>query len=237
MTSLSIHEIIAMLEAHLKTLNSIAATQQHQPALSTQLQAFALWQTHQHLEEMQDLAAMLKPQHAHWSQTRIATEATFVRLDTAFKAFVQHLEPVVAHSKQLQLEARVTTGFLGQDSSWQDPKTGQYNHPIDHLPLFAELVQGHLEDANGLLATLRDTPLRPSIFDQGTLDRIDQNYDIEAAETIKSYAWQIKKWQKLKLTDVQKQHLNTLLEQLAEYQQKVNEVRAFSHKVRRRFGA
>jgi hypothetical protein len=236
MTSLSIHEIIAMLEAHLRTLKSIADTQQHQPAPSTQLQAFDLWQTHQHLEDMQDLAAMLKPQHAHWSQTRFATEATFVHLDTAFKAFVQHLEPVVARSKQLQLEARATTGFLGLESRWQDPKTGQYNHPIDHVPLFAELVQGHLEDADRLLVTLRDTPLQISVFDQNTLDRIDRNYDLEAAESISNHRWQIKQWQKLKLTTEQKQYLNALLEQLAEYQQKVNEVRVFSHKVHRRFG-
>ena len=120
---------------------------------------------------------------------------------------------------QAQLEAERRTGWQGMDDPERhDPITKRYDHPVAHAALFAELLEGHVEDADTLDASLESARARPHVLDDATLDRVERQCTEMERETVTGYAWQFAQWERSALTPVARAGLERLLQLLSDYE-------------------
>ena len=91
-------------------------------------------------------------------------------------------------------------------------------HPVAHWALFAELLEGHVEDADTLSASFESARARPHVLDDATLDRVEHQYREMERETITGYAWQFARWERAVLTPAERTGLKRTRQLLSDYE-------------------
>ncbi len=105
-------------------------------------------------------------------------------------------------------------------------------HPIEMLPVIAELIDGYAQDASTLLPNLRDVHDRPHVFDDALVDRVEAVYG-ETTELLPVFEEQLRRWGETALTTPQRAEVARLSGQVTRLRPMVQEVLALTAEIRR----
>jgi hypothetical protein len=153
------------LEGEVIAVRSRTGALAAEPPPATQLETVMLAGEINDLEAMLEEVAELERQAKPWSGRTAAQRDAVARFSGAVKALRAALTDALESVRTRESEARARTGHQGMNEAWRDPLTGQLDHPVAHLPLFAELIAGQLEDARSLRASLEEGLARPHALD------------------------------------------------------------------------
>lgn len=200
-------------------LHALASEIDAQPTPRTQLEATALDGLSHELGTHRDRTAEFSAAQAHWAvldaPRYLRTLGDFTARLGAYATLVSTTERCLT---QARLEAERRTGWQGMDDpARHDPISKRYDHPLAHQALFAELLEGHVEDAMELHASLESARPRPHVLDDATLDRVENQYTVMERETVAGYAWQFAQWERISLTAAERTGLERLRGLMGEY--------------------
>lgn len=201
-------------------LHALAIEIDAQPVPRTQLEATALDGLSHELGTHRQRTAEFSAAQTQWavlaSPRHVRTLADFT---ARLGAYTTLLSTTERRLTQVRLEAERRTGWQGMDDPERhDPITGRYDHPVAHWALFAELLEGHIEDANTLCASLESALTGPHVLDDATLDRVEQQYAVMERETVTGYEWQFARWDRAVLTPAERAGLERLRQLLSDYE-------------------
>ena len=201
-------------------LHALAIEVDAQPAPRTQLEATALDGLSHELETHRERTAEFSAAQEHWAGLDAPRYLhTLGDFTARLGAYTTLLSTTERRLTQAQLEAERRTGWQGMDDPERhDPTTGRYDHPVAHWALFAELLEGHVEDAQSLYASLESARARPHVLDDATLDRVEQQYAVMERETITGYEWQFAEWERAVLTPAERTGLERMRQLLRDYE-------------------
>ncbi len=212
--------LLSDLERADAELHALAIEIDAQPAPRSQLEATALDGLSHELGAHRERAPEFSAAQAHWvgldAPRYLRTIADFTARLGAYSTLLSTTERRLT---QAQLEAERRTGWQGMDDlERHDPISKRYDHPVAHWALFAELLEGHVEDADALHASLESARARPHVLDDATLDRVEQQYTVMERETIQGYEWQFARWKHAVLTPAERTGLERTRQLLSDYE-------------------
>ena len=201
-------------------LHALASEIDAQPAPRTQLEATALDGFAHELGTHRERTGVFTAARAHWA---VLDAPRYARTLDQFTARLQACTAMLGATErrltQNQLEAERLTGWQGMDDPERhDPITKRYDHPVAHWAMFAQLLEGHVEDAQSLYASLESARARPHALDDATLDRVEQQCPVMERETIAGYAWQFAQWERSALTPAERAGLERMRQLLSDYE-------------------
>jgi hypothetical protein len=218
----SLPSAIALIEQALSNLHRVQLDWQHAPLPSTQMQAAQQYQEIGLLEGARADWHVFDRQRQRWAGQRFkgqsltaSQEADLERFSSLVHAYRQALEASLNFARARQQQVKTATGFEGfDDSTRHDAISGFYDQPIAHLPLLAELIDAEFDDAQVMLEDLTLALDRPHVLDDSTLDRIEHQYGPVLKETVRGFAWQLERWNRITLSKAQRAEVSRLERQL-----------------------
>jgi hypothetical protein len=174
----------------------------------------------------------LERQGKLWGGRTVAQRDAITRFSGAVRALRAALTDALESVQKRESEARARTGYRGMNEAWRDPQTGQLDHPAAHLPLFAELIAGQLEDARSLRSSLEEGLARPHVLDDATLDRVLETYRDDGAGQADPHRWQLRRWAAQALTDEQRLEVMRLTALVDAYQGEARRVLELERRLR-----
>jgi hypothetical protein len=213
-----LNHLIDALEAELRAIHQCTQHLRTSPLPTTQLQTALIDGEISDLEHHLEEVAELDRQRRLWTARTPKQDAAITRFSAVLDAVREALNTALRTAHDRQRQARANTGYQGIQESWRDPHTGALNHPVAHLPLFAELLEGQLEDARSLRATLEEGLSKPNVLDDATLDRVLATYHDDGAEHAETHRWQLRQWRAQPLSDDQHLEITRLTTVLDAYQ-------------------
>jgi hypothetical protein len=161
-------------------------------------------------------------------------KADLERFSTLVNAYRQALEASLNFARARQHQVKTATGFEGFDNSTRhDALSGFYDQPIAHLPLLAELIDAEFNDAQVLLEDLTLALDRPHVLDDASLDRIEHQYGPVLEETVRGFAWQLERWNRIKRSKAQWTEVSRLERQLQVIADRAEDVLKLTQRLRR----
>ena len=90
--------------------------------------------------------------------------------------------------------------------------------PISFLPSIAEMIEGMLESAREVHASLQQARTKPHVMDDYTIERVHEVHGTQLHD-LWLYEEQLARWQKGSLTQMQRYEIGRLTDQLSELRQ------------------
>jgi hypothetical protein len=221
-----------MLERNIARVKKLYLSMKARATPSTQSGSAELLREFQELEKYQIQVVELEGQRDVWLAGSVDHMVELERFSKLLEHYKTSLNSCLELSLARQAEARAATGFEGFDEAWRLPTTKQLNHPITHLPLFTEMIQDQLEEARSLHSTLLEALPKPYILDDETLDRVNHNYGLLAADNLQMFGWQLERWLELSLTDQHRLDVQRLQGLLEQYRHQAAEILRLSQRLR-----
>ena len=106
-------------------------------------------------------------------------------------------------------------------------------HTIEMIEVIAGLIDGYTEDAASLLPDIRMAVVKPHVFDDETVNRIEAMY-LETAEMQPIFEEQLRRWCEGALTVNQRAEVSRLSRQLATLRPMVEEILTSLEQIRPR---
>jgi hypothetical protein len=103
--------------------------------------------------------------------------------------------------------------------------------PISQLPLVASLIDGGVEEAAAQREILTQARMQPHVFDDATLDRVDQVYR-EQQEWLAVCEAQLRRWRQDRLTPAEEREIDRLVEEIERLKPSLAEILALSAEIR-----
>lgn len=100
----------------------------------------------------------------------------------------------------------------------QDGEQAPNWQPITFLPSIAEMIDGMLESAKEVHASLEQARSQPHVMDDYTINRVREVHG-KQLEDLWLYEEQLSRWQKKSLSDTQRQEIERLTNQLTSLRQ------------------
>jgi hypothetical protein len=125
-------------------------------------------------------------------------------------------------------------GAMGSKKKRNRPPDDRHPNfqPITALPLIASLIDGHVQDAQELLASLERARAEPHLLDDATLDRL-----LTLHGKILNDAWifdeQLQRWQQERLSEPQRQEVERLQQQLVRHREGSQRLLDLAHELKK----
>jgi hypothetical protein len=251
----SLPSAVTLIEQALTNLHRVQLDWQHAPLPSTQVQAAQQYQEIALLEGVRADWHVFDRQRQRWADQCFAGQnsagrnnagqrfkgqslttsqkADLERFSSLVNAYRQALEASLNFARARQQQVKTATGFEGfDDSTRHDALSGFYDQPIAHLPLLAELIDDEFDDAQVLLEDLTLALDRPHVLDDSTLDRIEHQYGLVLEETVRGFAWQLERWNRIKCSKSQRAEVSRLERQLQVIADRAEDVLKLTQRLR-----
>jgi hypothetical protein len=228
-----LNHLIDALEGEIRAIQQRTQHLQASPLPTTQLQTALMDGEISDLEHHLEEVAELDRQRRLWTARTPKQDAAITRFNSVLDAPCDTHNAALRTAHDRQQHARANTGYQGMNEAWRDPSNDALNHPVAHLPLFAELINGHLEDAQAMRASLEQELSKPHALDDATLDRMLASYRDSAEENVSMQNWQLRQWKAQSLTDEQHLEVTRLQGVLEAYQREAGTILELEQRLRR----
>jgi hypothetical protein len=227
-----LHHLIDALEGEIRAIHQRTQHLHTSPLPTTQLQTALIDGEISDLEHHLEEVAELDRQRRLWTARTPKQDAAITRFNSVLDALRDALNAALRTAHDRQRQARANTGYQGMNEAWRDPSNGALNHPVAHLPLFAELIDGHLEDARAMRASLEEGLSKPHVLDDATLDRVRTSYRDSAGENVAMQSWQLRQWSAQSLSNEQHLEITRLQGVLEAYQREARAILELEQQLR-----